>query len=482
MANSEEFEQSNMSDALLAALTLDRTLPAPLAAQVYDALRALIADGRLKPGAALPASRPFAAELGVSRATVVAAYDQLVAEGYAEGRRGSGVYVGDIGVVPAPAAATAPSERRRPQAARSRPVAFDPGVPDMRAFPYRAWGRTVARTARATPEALVQETEAFGDPDLRTEIARHLAEWRGVEARPEQIIVTAGAGDALEIAIRTLAGPGDTVGLEDPGYLPLREFVLGLGLRPLWLDVDAEGAAPPPAADPPRLGILTPSHQFPLGGAMPTSRRFAFLNFAEATGAWLVEDDFDSEFRYAGRPIPALASLDRGGRVIYVGSLSKVFSMGLRLGYMVAPEALLPAFRDTLERRSRPKASAALQRPLAAFMAEGEFHRHIRRMRRIYAERYRAFLGLLAASVGGRFAWEESQAGMQIALRLEEGADDAALSRLAAEAGVRCPPLSRYRARPGGPRGLLLGFCACEPAEMAGGFARLEQVLTRWDG
>lgn len=469
-----------MTRNALGPLPLDRESGTPLSRQICDALRNRIADGRLAAGDALPASRALAEDLGVSRSTVVTAYDQLAAEGYAAGRRGSGVYVGDIGAVEAaPSGPRAARPPARPPAPPGNPEPFRPGLPDMRLFPYRQWGRTVARTARADTAAMIRETEPFGDPVLRGEIVRHLADWRGIEARPDQVVVTAGAGDALEITIRALAGAGETVALEDPGYQPLRSFVASMGLKPLWMPVDADGATVPGtggAARSPRLTVLTPSHQFPLGGAMPTSRRHAFLNFAEETGGWIVEDDFDSEFRYAGRPIPALASLDRGGRVIYVGSFSKVFSLGLRLGYLVVPESLQPAFAETLQ-RFRPKASAALQRPLAAFMADGEFHRHIRRMRRIYAERYRQFLEMLTLRFGENVRWQTHQAGMQIALHLAADADDRELASRARAAGVVCPALSDFHAGEVRHRGLLMGFCAYDEAEMRRAFDRLAAAL-----
>ena len=469
-----------MARTALGALPLDRDNGGPLSRQICEALRDRIARGRLRAGDALPPSRALAGDLGVSRSTVGTAYDQLVAEGYATGRRGSGVYVGDIGTVEA--APPVPPRRRRTPAGQpappDNPEPFRPGLPDMRLFPYRQWGRTVARTARSDTAAMIRETESFGDPVLRQEIVRHLADWRGIEVRPEQVIVTAGAGDALEITIRALSGAGDPVALEDPGYLPLRSFVRSMGLRPVWMPVDGDRATVPAADEspPPRLTVLTPSHQFPLGGAMPTSRRHAFLNHAEATGGWIVEDDFDSEFRFAGRPIPALASLDRAGRVIYVGSFSKVFSLGLRLGYLVVPEAQLPAFADTL-RQFRPKASAALQRPLAAFLAEGEFHRHIRRMRRIYAERYRLFQSMLTDRFGANVTWTAHQAGMQIAVHLTGAADDRDMASRARAAGVVCPALSGYHAGEVRHRGLLMGFCAFDEAEMSAAFDRLAGAL-----
>lgn len=473
-----------LSDAHLVAVGLDPQRPEPLFEQLYGDLRRRISEGRLTAGARLPASRPFSTELGVSRATVIAAYDQLIAEGYAEARRGSGVRVCDIGALtPSP---IRHSRNAAPSVAGSslgvRP--FQPGQPDMRLFPHREWGRTLARVARTQPDATVDIPNGggFGDLRLRAAIADHLSAWRDLVVPPERILITAGAGDALEVTIRSLARAGDKVALEDPGYQPLRHFVESLGLTPQWLDVGADGAEiPRPSTSPPVLTILTPSHQFPLGGAMPTARRSAFLRFADSTNGWIVEDDFDSEYRYAGRPIPALAGLDTAGRVIYVGTFSKVLSQSLRLGYLVVPETLMDAYGATLGRFGA-RASILPQRPLAVFMEDGGFHRHIRRMRRIYGQRRRAFLDLARSALGESVTVEDHQAGMQVLLRLADGTDDRAIAAAAAKRGVSVSALSDYHARPTRDAGLLCGFCAFDDAEMAAAMEDLAAALQEIGG
>jgi len=463
-----------------AVLTVDPASPVSLVRQIYEALRGRIVSGRLPVASRLPASRTLALELGVSRATVVAAYDQLVAEGYGESRPGSGIYVSNIGELDIDLDKAGPAPARPlgdPGPARQRP--FEPGRPDLSLFPARQWARCVARVARTAPHSLIGGGSMFGDPRLRTAVARHLAEWRGLDVAPEQIMMTAGAGDAVEICVRTLARAGDVIALEDPGYQPLRHFVDSLGLEVSWLDVGEQGAMPPDPADrqrPPVLTLITPSHQFPLGGVMPTSTRLAYLRRAEETGGWVIEDDYDSEFRYAGRPIPALASLDGGGRAIYVGSFSKIFSAGLRLGFLVMPEALIDAFARTLSVFGT-KASIAPQRALAVFIEDGEFHRHIRRMRRIYSQRRGAFLALLQDELGHLVSFQDHQAGMHVAVTVPPGADDKAVSAAAAAQGIVCPPLSAYCVRAPARQGLLLGFCPFKPEDMVQSIRRLRTII-----
>lgn len=471
-----------MADAPLIGLDLRPGASTPLFEQVYETLRRRIIGGRIAAGSRLPASRSLAEELGVSRATIVAAYDQLIAEGFARARRGSGVYVSATGAVeidpapPPPPAVAAATGTPRPAALSP----FLPGRPDMRLFPHRQWARCVARVARTAPEALIVAADPFGDPRLRMAIARYLAEWRGLAALPEQILITAGASDGLEICLRTLTSPGDPVALEDPGYRPLRRFVRDIGLRPAWLAITPDGPQLPDMDQPgrrPVLAILTPSSQFPLGGAMPTGRRIDFLKWAKATGGWILEDDYDSEFRYAGRPIPAMASFDTAGRTIYVGSFSKIFSETLRLGFLVVPRDLVARFAGALGPVGT-KASLVPQRPLALFMENGDFYRHIRRMRRLYGERRQALIAGLRRELGNLVAFDDHQSGMQIALRLPEGADDVAIAERAERAGVVCPPLSAYYAGERKQAGLLVGFCGFTAEDMEQPLTTLRNVIS----
>lgn len=460
------------------AFRIDRNAKTPAFAQLYEAIRARIVSGALAEGVRLPPTRALALDLGLSRSTVNAAYEQLAAEGYVEGRQGAGHFVRPMGEVELPARARPEPRPAARTEAPGAPMPFQPGVPDMRLFPYAQWARRVSRIARTAPASLVTSSDAFGDLQLREAIASHIADWRGVETSAENILITAGSGDALELCIRALAAPGDRVALEDPGYPPLRAFVASLGLSPRWLEIDDAGAAVPEADDgpPPSLAVLTPSHQFPLGGAMTPARRNAFLAWAAEVGARIVEDDYDSEFRYSGRPIPALAGLDGVRRTIYVGSFSKIFSNSLRIGFLAMPDADRPAFRQAL-RQFGVKASIAPQRPLAAFMADGEFYRHLRRARRIYQERRKALVDGLRSQLGPAADFADHQAGMLLTLRLPEHVDDRAVVAAAGQKGLAPQALSAFYARPTTARGLVLGYCASTVEETAAALPPLVQIL-----
>ncbi|HEY9080652.1 PLP-dependent aminotransferase family protein [Magnetovibrio sp.] len=467
-----------MPDHPLIGLSLDPNAPTAMFAQIYDALRQRIVCGEIGAGRRLPPSRSFAEELGVSRTTVVTAYDQLIAEGFAEGRTGSGVYVSDIGTVeiaPAPQPRSVAETPALAQPSALRP--FHPGHPDMRLFPHRQWGQCLARVARTDPQALAIQTDPFGDLLLRTAIADYLAEWRAMKVSPEQILITAGASDALEICVRTLAQPGDSVALENPGYRVLRALIQSLGLQTIWLDVDEHGAQLPTATPVPLMSVLTPSSQYPLGGAMPLARRRDFLAWSEHHGGWIVEDDYDSEFRYGGRPIPALSSFDNHGRTLYIGSFSKVFSDTLRLGFLVMPRHLIPNIGATLARFGS-KASLIGQRPLGVFMQDGGFYRHIRRMRRIYAERRRVLIGLFRDHfIDERVQWRDHHSGMHLVVHLPSDCDDVEIAARATDAGLSCPALSTYCAGAHPRRGLLLGFCGFDAPALQDAMPKLARIV-----
>ncbi len=470
-----------MSDAALLSIAVDRNAPQPLFQQVYEEIRQRILAGHLQPRAQLPPTRQFAQELGLSRSTVTAAYEQLICEGYAAGQRGSGIYVTEL---PEDSLQTATAAPRRPAPSvrhgADRPRPFAAGIPDMRLFPYEKWAQAVARTARATPRHLILSDDVFGDGELRSAICNHLSEWRGFAATPEQIVITAGAAGAIDMVFRSLARPGNRVALEDPGYAPLRSMVPSLGLTPIWMPADRAGGANPDAlrtdGNAPHLICLTPSHQFPCGGAMPLARRLDFLETARQAGSYIIEDDFDSEFRYSGRPIPAMAGLDEAGRVLYVGSFSKVFSAHVRLGYLVVPEPLVPRFRQTAERFG-VGASIMPQRPLADFLKTGEFHRHIRRMRRLYADRRKHFFDLVDRHLSRYVRYTDHQAGMTVLLSFLEKWDDNEIACNAAARGLALQPASAFYARQPSPPGLLAGFTAFDVEEMTAAVQTLADVF-----
>ncbi|UWQ07695.1 MocR-like pyridoxine biosynthesis transcription factor PdxR [Aliiroseovarius crassostreae] len=469
-----------MQDTTWLGFALDRSSKTPVFEQICAEIRRRAISGALVEGTALPPTRAFATELGVSRSTVVTAYEQLIAEGYVSSRQGSAYRVCALGEVELNRATpTTPSNPHRvpppaPPVTQSThtPMPFEAGQPDMRLFPHRHWAKAVARVCRANPEAMLLGGDRFGNHDLRTAIAAHVSEWRGIAASPDQIFITAGSTDALEICLRTLTSRGDTIGLESPGYPPLHHFAHEHGLSIQNLPLDDQGAQLPDLDPPARLAVLTPSHQYPLGGAMSPHRRLAFLSWAKAADSWIIEDDYDSEFRYAGRPIPAMAGFDCLNRTIYIGSFSKIFSNTLRLGYVISPNELLPQFRETL-RRFGHHASYMPQQALADFMTTGEFYRHLRRVRRTYGDRRQFLLEHLRRDFSSFGSFADHHAGMQIVFHLRPEFKDRAIAKRAEEKGVKVQALSTYVAKQCDLNGLILGFCGCCEQEMAPALERL---------
>jgi GntR family transcriptional regulator/MocR family aminotransferase len=479
-------------------LALEAQAARPLYRQLYDALRAAILDGRLIPGSQLPATRALAAQLGVSRFTVLGAFAQLLAEGYIEGQVGSGTFVSRElpGVTPAAEGrATQAEAAPRPQLSRrgqvlaathipsaaedGRPRAFRPGEPALDQFPAATWARIAARLYRRPPQELLGYGAVAGYQPLRAAIAAYLRAARAVVCDPEQIIIVSGSQQALDLAARALLDPGDAAWIEDPGYPGARAALQGAGATLVPVPVDAEGLS---VADgerlrpDARLAYVTPSYQYPLGVTMSLTRRLALLEWARARGAWVIEDDYDSEFRYVGHPLAALAGLDTSGHVLYVGTFSKVLFPALRLGYLVVPAPVVDAF-GRARALSGGHAPTLEQAVLADFIAEGHFTRHIRAMRALYQERQAALIDAAQATLGGMLEVSPSAAGMHLVGWLDPAADDAATAERAARAGVETRPLSAHamqtRTRPG----LLLGYTAWNSQEMRDGVRRLVQAL-----
>lgn len=457
------------------AFSIDRKSKKPIFEQICQAIREQAVTGEIVEGTRLPPTRSFATELGVSRSTVVTAYEQLVAEGYAQGLQGSGYVLCATGEVELKDKVTTTNIGNTPVAPRP-PIPFEAGEPDMRLFPYRQWAKSIARVCRTNPQSMLSGSDQFGNFELRKAIADHVQDWRGITAAPQQIIITAGSSDALEMCMRTLASSGDRIGLEDPGYPPLKHFAKAQGLDPVFLDVDDDGAALPNAINQPTLMVLTPSHQYPLGGAMTPARRLEFIRRAKDIDSWIIEDDYDSEFRYAGRPIPALAGFDRLDRTIYVGSFSKIFSNTLRLGYLIIPEALIDAFSRTL-RSFGVKASLMPQQALAEFMASGEFYRHLRRVRRVYGDRRNLLVKRLAEDLSEFGTFKDHEAGMQIAFHLAAGIKDTDLVAAAEEQGLSLRSLSSFSTHQSELNGVLLGFCGYAEDELSRAFDTLQGIL-----
>jgi GntR family transcriptional regulator/MocR family aminotransferase len=466
------------------SISLDKHARKPIYMQICDVVRQRIIEGRLAPGSSLPSSRNYAIELGVSRTSIVSAFEQLKAEGYLKARQGSGYFVTPIGNLDKVGKFHVKNTSDSPSDSweTSAPIK-QTGAGDMRLFPYRQWAQCVTRVARESPESLLQAVDPFGDHKLRESIAQYLFDWRGIELSPKQILITAGSIDALEICVRTLIRDGDLIGLENPGYRPLRNFVQQEGFSPTWLSVDQNGARipkPNTKTRPPKMVVLTPSHQFPLGGAMSPERRANFINWAEKSNSWIIEDDYDSEFRYAGKPIPALTGRDWSGRSIYVGSFAKIFSTGLRLGFLVTPPELQEEFSLTLSRFTS-RASSTMQRVLSVFMDNGMFYRHIRRVRRVYAERRKTLIDCLDTELGHILSYDDYHAGMQFVTRLPEEYDDGLVAQAAKKAGVFVSPLSDYYAGNDKKSGLLIDFCGYQNDEIVRNISILREVLEQFD-
>jgi len=467
--------------------------PLPRRLQVYQQLRAAITQGSLAPGARLPPTREHARVLGVGRNTVLWALERLQAEGLVRARVGDGSYVAED--LPAPRPRTvpaAPALSRRGTAAADTALRWQPatgsgqaparafriGAPEVAAFPFALWDRLARQLPAAQRQALAQYLDPAGLPALREAIAQWLLVSRGVRCDAGQVLVTSGSQQAIDLVARLLLDAGDAVWVEDPGYPGIRAALAGHGAAVQPVPVDAEGLDPAAAqalAPDARMAVLTPTHQFPLGVQMSLARRLALIDWAQRRQAWIVEDDYDGEFQYGAHRMPALCSLAHGGRVLYVGTFSKTLHPGLRLGFLVLPAALRPAFAaaKALSDRHSPGEAQAV---LARFIAEGHLLRHLRRMRELYQQRQARLIDGLVRASGG--AWRPAAAGqgMHLALETAPGSDDGTLAQRAAEAGVWLAPLSRYAvASPR--RGWALGYAAYGEAEVDAALARLAPLL-----
>lgn len=470
MANNTKNSQSNWQAALF-GITLSREGGAPLHVQLIEALRALILSGQHS-GARLPPSRGLARELSVSRMTVTTAYDQLIAEGYLTARRGAGTFVAeDLPhlATPAPRAATQPA---RP----AEVLPFQPGLPDATLFPHREWARHLDRAWRAPEPALLMRPDLFGWPALRVSIAEHLAVWRGLECHADQIVITAGAWEGFDILCHGVLPAGTLWATEDPGWPVLHDLLRRAGARPVPLRVDAEGLDPARLPQGAGAVSVTPSRQYPTGVAMPLARRLALLSWARGAGGLVIEDDYDSEFRYQGKPLPALSGIDGLRHTVYMGSFSKLLSPALRIGYMVLPERLIGPVRAYMARVGA-RASLLPQPALAGFMASGEFATHLRRMRRVYAGRQAHLLRALAP-VADLLGLGPEPSGMHLVARFGAGlAPDQAVAAKARAAGLSLRALSEHAQLPEPPQGLVLGYTAHDDARMAEAAERLIELV-----
>jgi GntR family transcriptional regulator/MocR family aminotransferase len=480
-------------DGLGPVVTLDRRAALPIHRQIYEGYRQAILDGRVRPGQRLPSTRALAQDLAVSRVVVVTAFAQLAAEGYVTSRVGAGTVVSSELPDSPPLRVRLRAVRPGPRRVNKSPLPpfdepwsklrgpFRLSQPALDAFPLALWSRLAVRQVRRLPAQHMVYGDAQGLPALREALAAHLATFRSVACDADQILVVSGSQQALTLAFRALLAPGDAAWLEEPGYHGARDALLLAGARIVPVPVDDDGLdvdAGVRRAEGARGVYVTPSHQYPLGSAMSAARRVQLLDWARRAGAWIVEDDYDSEYRYDGRPLASLHGLDRDARVVYVGTFSKILFPALRVGYLVVPRDLVRHFRR-LRSATDIFPAPATQAVLAAFIAEGHFARHLRRMRTLYAERRRVLVAGLERELGGDgVRVVGGAAGMHLVALLPEGTDDRALALRAVRAGLSVAPLSECyaearRARPG----MVLGFGSTRPREMAAAVKRLAEVI-----
>ncbi len=469
---------------------------APAYRRLYTALRTEILEGRLRPGARLPGTRDLADQYGLSRGTIVNAFEQLKAEGYVEGSVGSGTYVSrvlpdELLNVKRRARAQSPAQGR-PQrriseyGQRVKPIpvlevrptrAFRTDLPALDLFPTTLWAQITARRLRRASTRLLTGCEPMGYRPLRDAVADYLSTSRGVKCIPEQIAIVSGVQEALDLVARLVLNPSDRVCMEDPGYTSAADVFEAVGAKVSALPLDDEGMElREPILRGSRLVYVTPAHQFPLGITMSLPRRLELLEWARRSGALIFEDDYDSEYRYSGHPVPALQGLDRNGLVLFAGTFNKVLFPSLRLGYLVIPSDLVTWFADTrsLTIRHPPLLEQAV---LCDFITEGHFGRHLRRMREVYAERSSVLLEAARQRLTGLLEISTVEAGLQTAGWLCGGVDGESAARAAAARDVEVTPLSRYSRGAVVREGLQLGFAAVDAGEIRRGVRELAAAL-----
>jgi len=464
---------------------------------LYDEMRTAILDGRLRPGSRLPATRDLASAYRLSRATIVTAFDQLKSEGYVEGRSGSGTYVSQVLPEQLLDVRGPRAEKRLPhrrvalssyarrlqpfRGASPRPMrAFRANQPALDLFPTTLWAQVAARRLRRVSTNLLAGGEALGYRPLREAVADYLNTSRGVKCTADQVLILSGAQEALDRTARILLNPGEPVWMEEPGYPGAAVVFRALGARICAVPVDAEGLDLERGRKrwkSARLAYVTPAHQFPLGVTMSLRRRLALLEWARRSGTLIFEDDYDSEYRYSGRPIPAMQGLDRSGVVIFAGSFSAVLFPALRLGYLVVPAEMVDVFAaaESVSTHHPPLLEQAI---LCDFITEGHFARHIRRMRELYAERLAVLLECAREKLAGSVEISTVEAGLQTVGWLKRGIPAERVAALAALRDVEVVPLSRYASGRSRREGVILGFAAVDPRELRRGVEELARVLS----
>jgi GntR family transcriptional regulator/MocR family aminotransferase len=491
---------SRVSEVIAPVVAVDRKGPDPLHKQIYDGFRTAIVLGNLRPGQRVPSSRSLGEELKISRLPVLNAYGQLTAEGYFESRTGAGTFVSEslpesltiCKQTPPPAASI--SSGPRPIARRSlllpeyqRPPwaggwgAFSLHQPAFDHFPFPIWSSLLMRHSRSPRWGAIHNVDPLGSETFRQAICDYLRTARAVRCEPGQVMVVSGSQQALEISARVLLGKGSAIWMEEPGYWLARKVFSGAGCRMVPVPVDEEGLMVSagikrcPAA---RAVYVTPSHQYPLGATMSAARRMQLLNWAQSAGSWIIEDDYDSEYRFESAPISSLQGLDGNERVIYIGTFSKVLFPSLRLGYLVIPRDLVGHF-SAVRSAMDIFPPYLYQEAITDFMREGHFARHIRKMRLLYGERRTALVDSLRERLGAKVKVHGAQAGMHLAITLPQGFSDLEVANRAAGKGLWLWPLSPSYLGKSPRQGLILGFGNTAAEEMPAAVGQLRAMLER---
>ena len=494
-------QMKRISASFLPPIALDSSRRIPLYRQLYEWFSRAILAGQLRPGQRVPSTRSLAAELKISRIPVSGAYEQLHAEGYFETFVGAGTCVArsipDDALKPAIAKTGGASRQiSNPKALRTvsrrvalmrlpaqtwspQLVAFRVSLPALEHFPVRVWSKLVNRHSRKPTRQSMAYGDAKGYGPLREAIAEYLGAARAVRCDPSQILVTTGSQQGLQLSGQVLLDANERVWIEEPGYPGARQALLMAGAQLVPVPVDHEGldvAEGIRRARSAHAVYITPSHQYPLGVTMSATRRMLLLNWAMRSGAWIIEDDYDSEYRLGGRPIASLQGLDTDARVIYVGTFSKVMFPALRLGYMVVPHDLVEAFaaaRDASDQFS----STLYQAAMTDFIREGHFARHIRRTRMLYMQRRTALVEAIHRRMGDELEVIGAEAGMHLVVLLPPGTNDVAVSRHAAQRGISAMPLSSCYLKPPARSGLILGYGSTSPRQIDDGIRKLKTSI-----
>jgi GntR family transcriptional regulator / MocR family aminotransferase len=466
---------------------------------LYSEVRTAIIEARLRPGNRIPSTRSLAAQYQVSRGTVVTAFKQLQSEGYIEGRISSGTFVASRLLVEADdkemKRARLPREHGQAKLAthtqktlqnisvlpgtRHLGKAFRAYEPALDLFPVELWARTASRVLRSAPRSLYGQGGAGGYQPLKRAICEYLGPARGVRCTPEQIVITSGAQQALDLLARVLLDPDDKVWMEDPGYTGAFHAFRAAGASIVPVPVDADGvdvSVGRELAPHAKLAYITPANQFPLGVAMSADRRVNLLTWARQAGAWLIEDDYDAEYRYAGRPVASLQSIDRSGTVIYVGTFTKMLFNALRIGFMVLPPRLVSAFEAarSIVDRHPPTLDQAI---LAEFITEGHFGHHVRKMRHVYAQRKSILAEVCARYAGDLLTLSPTETGIRTIAWLPATYSDVEVANRANASGLEVMALSSFSIRKNTAPGLILGFAGCDARELRRGAIVLSRIL-----